>query len=180
MASRRSRPQYRHVTTGYRASRRRARSPRHAGLTPALQGFAFARCCGFSSASIPHLWASHPPFITGKVGSGSRRFRPHAVRSSSGFVPFSAALAPFRAVGEHKGQLARLHSSHSISPLAPPAFTGFAYDLWLPPAGSIRDLHPPPFIHARRTHSPYWLLPTPPTSFSQSTYSSMILLRPRH
>ena len=33
MASRRSRPQYRHVTTGYRASRRRARSPRHAGLT---------------------------------------------------------------------------------------------------------------------------------------------------
>ena len=47
------------------------------------------------------------------------------VRSSSGFVPFSAALAPFRAVGEHKGQLARLHSSHSISPLAPPAFTGF-------------------------------------------------------
>ena len=29
------------------------------------------------------------------------------VRSSSGFVPFSAALAPFRAVGEHKGQLAR-------------------------------------------------------------------------
>ena len=66
--------------------------------TPALQGFAFARCCGFSSASIPHA-------LTGKVGSGSRRFRPHAV----------------------------------------------AYDLWLPPAGSIRDLHPPPFIHARRT-----------------------------
>ena len=72
--------------------------------TPALQGFAFARCCGFSSASIPHA-------LTGKVGSGSRRFRPHAV----------------------------------------------AYDLWLPPAGSIRDLHPPPFIHARRTRSPYGL-----------------------
>ena len=40
------------------------------------------------------------------------------VRSSS-----SRFRAPFRAVGEHKGQLARLHSSHSISPLAP-AFTG--------------------------------------------------------
>ena len=86
--------------------------------TPALQGFAFARCCGFSSASIPHA-------LTGKVGSGSRRFRPHAV----------------------------------------------AYDLWLPPAGSIRDLHPPPFIHARRTHSPYGLLPIPPRSLSLPTYS---------
>ena len=86
--------------------------------TPALQGFAFARCCGFSSASIPHA-------LTGKVGSGSRRFRPHAV----------------------------------------------AYDLWLPPAGSIRDLHPPPFIHARRTQSPYGLLPIPPRSLSLPTYS---------
>ena len=86
--------------------------------TPALQGFAFARCCGFSSASIPHA-------LTGKVGSGSRRFRPHAV----------------------------------------------AYDLWLPPAGSIRDLHPPPFIHARRTQSPYGLLPIPSRSLSQATYS---------
>ena len=86
--------------------------------TPALQGFAFTRCCGFSSASIPHA-------LTGKVGSGSRRFRPHAV----------------------------------------------AYDLWLPPAGSIRDLHPPPFIHARRTQSPYGLLPIPPRSLSLPTYS---------
>ena len=86
--------------------------------TPALQGFAFARCCGFSSASIPHA-------LTGKVGSGSRRFRPHAV----------------------------------------------AYDLWLPPVGSIRDLHPPPFIHARRTQSPYGLLPIPPRSLSLPTYS---------
>ena len=86
--------------------------------TPALQGFAFARCCGFSSASIPHA-------LTGKVGSGSRRFRPHAV----------------------------------------------AYDLWLPPAGSIRDLHPPPFIHARRTQSPYGLPPIPPRSLSLPTYS---------
>ena len=86
--------------------------------TPALQGFAFARCCGFSSASIPHA-------LTGKVGSGSRRFRPHAV----------------------------------------------AYDLWLPPAGSIRNLHPPPFIHARRTQSPYGLLPIPSRSLSQATYS---------
>ena len=88
--------------------------------TPALQGFAFARCCGFSSASIPHA-------LTGKVGSGSRRFRPHAV----------------------------------------------AYDLWLPPAGSIRDLHPPPFIHARRTQSPYGLLPIPPRSLSLPTYSCL-------
>ena len=65
---------------------------------PALRGFAFARCCGSSSASIPHA-------LTGKVGSGSRRFRPRAA----------------------------------------------AYDSWLPPVGPIRDFHPPPFIHARRT-----------------------------
>ena len=59
--------------------------------TPALQGFAFARCCGFSSASIPHA-------LTGKVGSGSRRFRPHAVASSwlhTGLAP--AAIHPCQA-----------------------------------------------------------------------------------
>ena len=39
-----------------------------------------------------------------------------------------------------------------------------AYDSWLPPVGPIRDLHPPPFIHARRTQSPYGLPPIPPTS----------------
>ena len=40
------------------------------------------------------------------------------------------------------------------------------------PAGSIREvLHPPPCIHARRTQSPYGLLPTPPRSLSQATYS---------
>ena len=87
--------------------------------TPALQGFAFARCCGFSSASIPHA-------LTGKVGSGSRRFRPHAV----------------------------------------------AYDLWLPPAGSIRDLHPPPFIHAQ-AHPVALRAPSDPAegSLSLPTYS---------
>ena len=86
---------------------------------PALRGFAFARCCGSSSASIPHA-------LTGKVGSGSRRFRPRAA----------------------------------------------AYDSWLPPVGPIRDFHPPPFIHARRTQSPYGLLPIPPRSLS-----SKILMR---
>ena len=45
-----------------------------------------------------------------------------------------------------------------------------AYDSWLPPVG-IRDLHPPPFIHARRTQSPYGLLPIPPRSLSLPTYS---------
>ena len=85
---------------------------------PALRGFAFARCCGSSSASIPHA-------LTGKVGSGSRRFRPRAA----------------------------------------------AYDSWLPPVGPIRDFHPPPFIHARRTQSPYGLLPIPPRSLSLPTYS---------
>ena len=46
-----------------------------------------------------------------------------------------------------------------------------AYDSWLPPVGPIRDLHPPPFIHARRTQSPYGLLPIPPRSLSLPTYS---------
>ena len=91
----------------------------------------------------PDLWASHPALwneffmvkqrklTRDQLLRGGGACRGHGlrymqqVRSSSGFVPFSAALAPFRAVGEHKGQLARLHSSHSISPLAPPAFTGF-------------------------------------------------------
>ena len=42
---------------------------------------------------------------------------------------------------------------------------------WLPPVGPIRDFHPPPFIHARRTQSPYGLLPIPPRSLSLPTYS---------
>ena len=47
---------------------------------PALRGFAFARCCGSSSASIPHA-------LTGKVGSGSRRFRPRAAAYDSWLPP---------------------------------------------------------------------------------------------
>ena len=52
------------------------------------------------------------PFGLRLRGGRARRVRGlryvQQVRSSSGFVPFSTALAPFRAVGEHKGQLAWL------------------------------------------------------------------------
>ena len=42
----------------------------------------------------------------------------------------------------------------SVSSLARVQPRAVAYDSWLPPVGPIRDLHPPPFIHARRTRSP--------------------------
>ena len=98
------------------------------------------------------------PTGVGHAGAGTSRFLvPRFVQQKApppGCVRWLIVPAPRRAVGEHEAQLPWSRLSQSISPFAPPAFTGFVATMKRSdfPVGVVRLSLPPSGLPLARTH----------------------------
>jgi hypothetical protein len=92
------------------------------------------------------------------AGAGTSRFLvPRFMQQNApppGCVRWLGRSAPRRAVGEHEAQLPWSRLSQSISPFAPPAFTGFVANMERSdfPVGVVRLSLPPSGLPLARTH----------------------------